>query len=205
MKKIKVFTLLLAATLAVSALTAYGYGKMIGAGKTISAGKKIVRSDASFVSLSKNELVNLATVIVSGEVVSSEVQDDLVGLPATDYIIRVDKVFRGNPGAEVEVRTDGGENAKMIYDPGEGYVTFQIGEKVVLFLTDDKGDRTDKDDFGYSVLGVQGKFKEEDGKLKSRDYTFDVATFEQELDQIEKDNKAKGLKKLKVEPGDAGI
>ncbi|MBS3908847.1 MAG: hypothetical protein KGZ93_04390 [Actinobacteria bacterium] len=199
MKKIKVVTLLLTATLTVSALAAYGYGKMISPGKTV------VSADASFAYHDKNELVNLATVIVSGEVVSSEVQDDLRGFPATDYIVKVDKVFRGNPGAEVEVRTEGGENAKMIYDPGEGYVTFQIGEQVVLFLTDDKGDRTDKDDFGYYVLGVQGKFKEENGKLTNRDYTFDAATFAQELDQIEKENKANGLKKLTDVPSSDGI
>ena len=206
MKKAKVVTLLVAATLTVSALTAYGYGKMISDGKTISAGKTTVRSEASLAAYDKNQLVNDASAIASGEVISSEAQDDFAGFPATDYVIQVDKVFRGAPGAEVEIRTQGGENAKMKYVPDDGFVTFQIGEKVVLFLTDEKGDRPDKEDFGYFVLGqFQGKFKEEDGKLKNRDYTFDAATFEQELDQIEKENKAKGLKKLKAEPGDAGI
>lgn len=200
MKKAKIVVLLLAATLAVSAVTAYGYGKMIGFGKTI------VKPTVSLVSLDKNQLVNDATAIISGEVIFSEVQDDLDGFPATDYVIEVDKVFKGNPDAEVEVRTEGGENDKMVYIPDEGMATFQIGEKVVLFLTDDKGTRSDKDDFGYFVLGgFQGKLKEENGKLKNEKFTFDTATFARELDQIEQDNKAKGLKKLKAEPGSDGI
>ncbi|MBE0447247.1 MAG: hypothetical protein IBX64_03960 [Actinobacteria bacterium] len=195
MKKVKVFTLLLVAILAVSAVTAYGYGRMFG--------KTVVRAEATYPDFDKNELVSRASVIVSGKVVSLEVQDDFTGVPATDYIIKVDKVFKGNPAAEVEVRTEGGENAEMIYIPDEGVPTFQIGEKVVLFLTDEKGDRPDKDDFGYYVLGGhQGKFIEENGKLKNEKFTFDVATFEQEIAQIEKDNKAKGLKKLKADPGD---
>jgi len=195
MKKVKVVTLLLTAILAVSAVTTYGYGKMFG--------KIVVKSEASLVAYDKNQLVNEASAIVSGNVVSSEAQDDFRGFPATDYIIKVDKVFKGNPAAEVEVRTEGGENAEMIYASDEGEATFQIGEKVVLFLTDEKGDRPDKDDFGYYVLGgYQGKFIEENGKLKNKKHAFDVATFEQELGQIEKDNKAKGLKKLKAEPGD---
>jgi len=198
MKKAKVLTLLLAATLAVGALTAYGYGKLIGPRKTI------VRSEASLVDIvDKNKLVNDATAIVAGEVIASEVQDDLRGFPVTDFIIKVDEVFKGHPGAEIEVRTEGGENAKMKYIPDEEFVTFQLGEQVVLFLTDEKGDRPDRNDFGYFVLGgYQGKFIEENGKLKSKKFTFDVATFEQELQQIEMDNKAKGLKSRKADPGD---
>jgi hypothetical protein len=191
MKKVKLLTLMLAGTLAVGALTAYGYGSMISSGKTI------IQQDVNLVLYDKNQLVNDATAIVSGEVVSSEVQDDFEGFPATDYIIKVDKIFKGNPGAEVEIRTSGGENAKMKYILSEETGTFQPGEKVVLFLTDDKGTRPDKNDFGYYVLGgFQGKFKEENGKLQNEKFTFDVATFAQELNQIEKSNKAKGLKKL---------
>jgi len=196
MKKVKVFTLFLVATLAVSAVTVYGFAKITSFGKTI------VRSEVTFPAYDKNQLVNDATTIVSGEVVSSEAQDDFEGFPATDYVIKVDKVFKGSPATEVEIRTEGGENAKMKYIPEDRALTFQIGEKVVLFLSDDKGTRPDRNDFGYFVLGgYQGKLKEENGKLKNEKFTFDVATFEQEIKQIEKDNKAKGLKKIKAEPG----
>lgn len=192
MKKI----LLLVGTLTVSALTAYGYGKIS------SSEKRIVQSETTIVSVDKNQLVNHATAIVSGEVVSSEVQNDFQGLPVTDYKIKVNKVFKGNTAAKVEVRTSGGGNAEMKYIPDEEVATFQLGEKVVLFLTDDKGTRPDKNDFGYFVVGqFQGKFKDENGKLTNKKFTFDVANFAQEINQIEGNNKANGLQKYKAAPG----
>jgi hypothetical protein len=62
-----------------------------------------------------------------------------------------------------------------------------------------------RDDFDYFVVGEsQGKFKEENGKLKCGygrftldELTFDILTFEQELEQIEGENKASGLKRIK--------
>ncbi len=192
----KVYTVLLVGTLAVSALTAYGYGKIT------SSEKRIIQAEAIIVPVDKNQLVNHATAIVSGEVVSSEVQNDFQGFPVTDYTIKVDKVFKGNPAAEVEVRTSGGENAEIKYIPDEEMATFQLGEKVVLFLTDDKGTRPDKNDFGYFVVGqFQGKFKDENGKLKNIKFTFDVATFAREINQIKENNTANGLKKYKAAPG----
>lgn len=167
-----------------------------------SFGKTTVTPETIIISLDKNQLVNEASTIISGEVISSEVKDDFIGFPVTDYKIKVDKVFKGNPKSEVVVRTAGGENDKMIYIPDEEMVKFEIGERVVLFLTDDIDVRPDKDDFDYFVVGeYQGKFKEENGKLMNKKYIFDASTFEQELKRIEEENKAKGLKKIKAEPG----
>jgi hypothetical protein len=178
----KVFTLLLAGILTVSVLTACG------------SEKTIVGSDATIAPYDKNQLVNDAIVIVSGEVISSEVQTDFKGFPVTDYKIKVNNVFKGNPAADVEVRTYGGETAEMKYIPDEEMVTFQTGEKVVVFLTDEKGNRPDKNDFGYFVVGqFQGKLKVENGKLKNEKFIFDTVNFTQELKNIEDQNKAKGL------------
>lgn len=185
----KVFTLLLVGTLAISGFIANSL-----------SGKQIIHPDSTIVSLDKNQLVNHATAIVAGQVISSEVQNDFQGFPVTDYKIKVTKVFKGNPSAEVEVRTSGGENTEMKLVPDEDMATFEPGEKVVLFLTDDKGNRPDKDDFGYYVVGqFQGKLKEENGKLKNEKFTFDLAAFEQEVKQIEEKNKANGLKPIKAE------
>lgn len=186
----KVFTLLIVGILTVGILSACG------------SEKTIVGSDASIAPYDKNQLVSDAIAIVSGEVVSSEVQNDFKGFPVTDYKIKVNKVFKGNPAAEVEVRTYGGENAEMKYIPDEEMVTFQTGEKVVVFLTDEKGNRPDKNDFGYFVVGqFQGKLKMENGKLKNKKFIFDTVTFPQELKQIEDQNKAKGLKPTNAQEG----
>lgn len=185
----KVFTLLLVGTLAISGFVASGLG-----------GKQTIEPDSTIVSLDKNQLVNHAAAIVVGQVISSEVQNDFQGFPVTDYKIKVTKVFKGNLSDEIEVRTSGGENDEIKLVPDEDMATFDLGEKVVLFLTDDKGNRPDKDDFGYYVVGqFQGKLKEENGKLKNEKFTFDLATFEKEVKQIEENNKANGLKPIKAE------
>ena len=187
----KLFTFLLIGTLLV-VLTACS-------SKKTDFEKTIVTTTRSFVHFNKEQLVNNATAIIAGKVVvGSEVKNVFEGLPATDYKIKVNKVFKGNPSAEILVRTAGGENEKFKHVvPDE--ITFQPGEKVVLFLNDDKGDRTDKNDFDYWVVGNQGKFKEENGKFKNKEFTFDVANFEKEIKQIEEQNKVKGLKPFKAE------
>jgi hypothetical protein len=128
----KVFALLLAGVLTLSLFTA------------CDSGKTIVESKVAIPAYNKNELVNEAVAIVEGEVISSEVKNDQFGFPATDYTIRVTKVFKGNPASEVVVRTAGGENDEMKYIPDGAMVTFELGEKVVLFLSDGKGDRLDR-------------------------------------------------------------
>lgn len=159
-------------------------------------------SEKSTIDLDKNHLVNEATTIILGEVISSEVNKDFIGFSVTDYKIRVDKAFKGNPKSEIVVRTSGGKNDKMDYIPDDDIVKFKNGEKVVLFLTDDIDVRPDRDDFDYFVVGdYQGKFKEVNGVLKNEKFTFDVSTFEEELKQIEEENRASSLKKIKAEPG----
>lgn len=192
----KGFRFIFVGLLTLSVLT-FGYWKLPVFNKTT------VTSEALIVSVDKNQLVNEATAIVSGKVISSEVQNDFAGFPVTDYRIKVNKIFKGTPAAEFEVRAYEGENEKVKYVPDEEMVTFQVGEEVVLFLTDEKGTREDKNDFDYFVVGQsQGKFKKEKGQIKNEKFSFDETTFEQDLEKIEKENKAKGLKKFKAGPND---
>lgn len=145
-------------------------------------------SEKSIIDLDKNQLVNQATTIISGKVISSKNNEDFSGFPVTDYKIRVDKAFKGTPKSVVVVRTSGGKSDDDI-------IKFKHDEKIVLFLTDDKGGRPDKDDFDYFVVGnYQGKFIEENGVLRNEKFTFNVSTFEEELKQIEEENKASDLK-----------
>lgn len=194
MKNTKLIKLLLV-IMVTSSLAACGVKSN---GGTVGENKTIVNSELTIAPYDKYQLVNDATVIMEGKVVSKEVKDDFEGFPATDFTIKVTKIYRGEPDKEIVVRTKGGENDKMIYNPeSEEAVAFEIGEKVVVFLTDEKGNRPDKDDFGYFVLGqYQGKFIEENGKYKNKKYDFDISDFEKELKEIEVINKEKGLKKL---------
>ena len=165
--------------------------------------KDIIYSDAILVDYDKNQLVNDADVIISGEVISSEVELDFEGLPATDYKIKVNSIFKGNPGEVVEVRTSGGETDDIKFIPDDKEALFEIGEEVVVFLTNEKGDREDKDNFGYYVLGQhQGKFKNYNGILKNGEYEFNYSNLQSELMNINEQNEKARLRKIDSSMGD---
>jgi len=169
--------------------------------------KTVVYLDGELVSFDKNQLVNNADVIISGTVVSQEVQEDFKGLPVTDTFIKVEEIYKGEPGDTVEVRVDGGETDEMISIPDENLIpTFQIGEKVILFLTSNKGNRPDKSDFGYYVLGqYQGKFSLNDavkiGVLKNDSNSFSFDNFKEEIKSIEEQNRKNKLPKIYLPEG----
>ncbi|MDP5274453.1 hypothetical protein [Chengkuizengella axinellae] len=160
--------------------------------------KLTLEANLELVEFNKNELVNDSDVIIEGKVVSQEVEKDFRGYPVTDTFVKVTKVFKGDPGKEVEIRTKGGETDDMILIVHEDEVpTFEIDEKVILFLSSNKGKRPDKDDFGYYVLGqTQGKFKEKGDKYESKTLKFEIKSFIDELKEIEKSNKENNLKKI---------
>ncbi len=166
--------------------------------------KIIVESDIEVVYFDKNQLVNHADAIIEGQVISQEVQKDFRGFPVTDTLIRVTKILKGNPDKEVEIRVEGGETDDMIYEPEENLLpTFEIGEIVTVFLTSNKGNRPDKDDFGYYVVGqAQGKFVESNGMLKNQDHEFITNNFEAELLTIEQSNRINNLEKFYLEEGE---
>ncbi|WP_068776905.1 hypothetical protein [Paenibacillus sp. FJAT-26967] len=159
--------------------------------------KTVLTSNLDIASYEKNELVLDADVIAEGKVISKEVQKDFEGFPATDTKIKMTKVYKGSPEQEVEVRVRGGELGDVIYkfEEEDAIPTFREGERVFLFLTSNKGSRTDKNDFDYFVVGLyQGKFSEVDGKLKNKKFEFDLNTFPQELQALEEFNKTNKIR-----------
>ncbi|MBY0011624.1 hypothetical protein [Paenibacillus typhae] len=153
--------------------------------------KTVVYSEVQFIHLDKNQLVNEADAIVKGRVLSQEVQKNFEGFPVTDTTIQVQTVFKGEPGENVEVRVDGGETEDMILVLDEDYIPkFEIDEEVIVFLSADKGDRPDKNDFGYYVVGQsQGNFSLKDNlqndsiENNAKTLKFDLNNFEEEINQ----------------------
>ncbi|MDF9843752.1 MULTISPECIES: hypothetical protein [unclassified Paenibacillus] len=153
--------------------------------------KTVVYSEVQFIHLDKNQLVNEADAIVKGRVLSQEVQKNFEGFPVTDTTIQVQTVFKGEPGENVEVRVDGGKTEDMILVLDEDYIPkFEIDEEVIVFLSADKGDRPDKNDFGYYVVGQsQGNFSLKDTlqnesiENDAKTLKFDLNNFQEEINQ----------------------
>lgn len=167
--------------------------------------KTIVTANSEMISLDKNQLVNNADAVIEGIVVSQEAQEDFKGFPVTDFFIMVEKVYLGNPDETVEVRIDSGESDSMILLPEEGFTpTFTKGERVVLFLSSNKGKRPDKEDFDYYVLrAAQGKFTvSEDGVLKNNTHSFTYDSFADEIKSLEAENLKNNLPKLFLPEGE---
>lgn len=84
----------------------------------------------SFVRVSDEALVDQASLIVDGTVVSRDVPH---GLMATDYRVRVDEVLAGDASGELVVRVPGGGDGptrRKIW----GAPSFHTGERALLFL-----------------------------------------------------------------------
>ncbi|CAM4394802.1 hypothetical protein [Paenibacillus typhae] len=153
--------------------------------------KTVVYSEVQFIHLDKNQLVNEADAIVKGRVLSQEVQKNFEGFPVTDTTIQVQTVFKGEAGETVEVRVDGGETDDMILVLDEDYIPkFEMDEEVIVFLSADKGDRPDKNDFGYYVVGQsQGNFSLKDNlqndsiENNAKTLEFDLNNFQEEINQ----------------------
>ena len=89
----------------------------------------------SFVRVSDEALVDQASVIVAGTVVSRGTPH---GLMATDYRVRVDELLAGDAGGELVVRVPGGGDGparRKIW----GAPSFQLGERALLFLVPAEG------------------------------------------------------------------
>lgn len=153
--------------------------------------KTVVYSEVQFIHLDKNQLVNEADAIIKGRVFSQEVQKNFEGFPVTDTTIQVQTVFKGEAGETVEVRVDGGETDDMILVLDEDYIPkFEMDEEVIVFLSSDRGDRPDKNDFGYYVLGQsQGNFslkntlQHESIENDAKTLEFDLNNFQEEINQ----------------------
>lgn len=178
-----------------------------------SSNKTVVHSQYLLAYFEKNQLVNESDVIISGIVISQEVQKDFKGFPVTDTFIQVQTVYKGEPSETVEVRVNGGETEDMIYVVNEeDPLTFSIGEEVVVFLSHNKGARPDKDDFGFYVVGhTQGKFTVDDHSKgiienSSGTYSFNFKNLQDEIDQLEEYNKTHDIPRVVLPEGqESGI
>jgi hypothetical protein len=138
---------------------------------------------------------------------SQEVQEDFKGFPITDTVLKVDKVYEGEPGKSVEISVDGGETDKMISIPNEETTLhFKIGEKAILFLTSNKGNRPDKLDFGYYVVGqYQGTLSKSSVNgvdiLKNEVHSFNLDSIADEIKSIEEENRINNLPELYLPEG----
>lgn len=168
----------------------------------------IAHSEPELIQYDKNQLVNESDVIVSGIVRSQEVQKDFEGLPATDTWIQVQTVYKGTPAGTVEIRADGGEMEDIVHIVDVPTpLQFSIGEKVIVFLSHNKGSRPDKEDFGCYVVGqAQGKFNIDvpSGSLIQNDtgtHRFDIQNFQHEIDQIEAYNRKHDMPRMTLPEG----
>lgn len=173
------------------------------------ASKVVVHSDAEVIQYDKNQLVNEADVIISGTVISQEVQSDFEGFPVTDTIVKVNNVYKGDPGETVEIRVYGGETAEMIYIlDEEAAPTFHVGEEVLVFLTGNKGLRPDKNDFGYYLVGqAQGKFNigaypQSFIENNTDTHSFDINNIQNEIDRIETYNEVHNIPRIFLPEGE---
>lgn len=105
----------------------------------------------------------------------------------TDYTLRVDTVYRGEPYAKkVTVRCEGGTvgKEKLI---AEQSPDFEKGESYLLFLYQPNrgGSYNTQGDYYYVAGLIQGAFSRSSGGFYSQDYTFvTLEEFEKELEKL---------------------
>jgi len=142
-------------------------------------------------------LESTANVILRGKVLSQTPDHDGYVNPITDTVVDVLEVYRGEPKEEIIVRTPGLSQYTRAKLREEGLGAYEVGDEVILFLTDQKGERPDKDEFDYFVVGMgQGAFLLEKRKGKKQmvsianeEYGFTYKSFKKQLKQLEKENR----------------
>ncbi|MDQ0194906.1 hypothetical protein [Paenibacillus wynnii] len=174
--------------------------------------------------LSKRDLINNASVVIRGTVdkilPSSWSNPDFAkGLEVrntiqTDVLIKVNEVYKNKPydNSVVTVRIEAGKVGNTTLT-SEGYPTFQPGEEVVLFLSEDDGDLANPNENYYVLTGMlQGKFslnektstdktfvnKSDNDLLNGKD-SFKLSTIGEEINSTLKDLKLKPIQKLTKE------
>lgn len=109
----------------------------------------------TYMMMSDQALVDQAAAVVDAEVVGVEPAPVLDGPPATDYLIEVSRVLKGDlPGSTVVVRVPGGLSPTGIGLKIWGAPRFAEGERAILFL------RPTKDGTYHIVHLMLGAFHE---------------------------------------------
>ncbi|RJX41371.1 hypothetical protein D3P09_05180 [Paenibacillus pinisoli] len=145
----------------------------------------------------KHGLERTANVILRGKVLSQTPDHDSYVNPVTDTVVGVLEVYRGEPKEDIIVRTPGLSQYTRAKLREEGLGAYEADDEVILFLTDQKGERPDKDEFDYFVVGMgQGAFLLEKHKGKKQivskaneEYGFTYKSFKKQLKQLEKENR----------------
>lgn len=174
------------------------------------SGPQLVKMESSTVQYDKFMLVNDSDAIIRGIVTSQEVQTDFMGFPSTDTYIKVTEIYKGTAEDVVEVRTTGGKTDEIELSVDSDAVPhFQIDEEVIVFLTSNKGDRPDKDDFGYYVLGqAQGKYSVSKSGIMSggvKEYGFQMNKLQEQINQIMLENEKNPPPKIYADEGEEGL
>ncbi len=109
---------------------------------------------STFIAMSQADLVRQADAVVQGEVIGLQSSWTPSGrIIVTDATIAVDEVLVGNTSSTLTVRTFGGKVGDYTVE-AHGFPTFQMGERVILFVY------LDPDDGTLRVLGYQqGHFR----------------------------------------------
>ncbi|REK74598.1 hypothetical protein [Paenibacillus paeoniae] len=156
--------------------------------------KTVIHSDLLLVNYNKNDLVRDADVIIRGIVKTQVVKKDFDHFPVTDTTIVVKKVYKGTPEQEVIVRTKGGQLEDTLHVPqNDAIPQFKKQDDVIVFLTNQTGDRPDKDQLGYYVVGqIQGKFDVVKNKhlegVKVEEYGFRLKELQDQIKVITIEN-----------------
>ncbi|HKI03500.1 MAG TPA: matrixin family metalloprotease [Thermoanaerobaculia bacterium] len=89
----------------------------------------------TYMMMSDSALADQASAVVDAEVVGVEAAPVVDGPPATDYLVEVNRVLKGNlPGSTVVVRVPGGINPAGLGLKIWGAPQFADGERTLLFL-----------------------------------------------------------------------
>jgi len=159
--------------------------------------KTVISSGLLLLNYNKNELVRDADVIIRGTVIAQKIKKDSDNFPATDTTIVVKEIYKGAPEKEVIVRTKGGQIDDTLYVFEDNVIPqFKERDDVVVFLTNQTGNRPDKDQFDYYVVGqIQGKFDVVNNEhlegFKVKQYGFQLKDLQEQIKEITIENEQK--------------
>ncbi|HEX6898104.1 MAG TPA: matrixin family metalloprotease [Thermoanaerobaculia bacterium] len=90
----------------------------------------------TYMMMSDQDLTDQSPAVVEARVVGVEFAPNIEGMPATDYLVEVSRVLKGDlPGSTVLVRVPGGVNPEGLGLKIWGAPRFAEGEETILFLS----------------------------------------------------------------------
>ena len=90
----------------------------------------------TYMMMSDQDLTDQAPAVVEARVMGVEYAPTIDGMPATDYLVEVSRVLKGDlPGSTVLVRVPGGINPEGLGLKIWGAPQFAEGEETILFLS----------------------------------------------------------------------